>query len=121
MIFINHNVASSKNGRQWTGTRSVASKSCQKYYKLSKSEWESPGNKERFLKMLEGKSKPYRVEFTFVRSSRRRFDYINPAQTCQDLMVKHGWLEDDNADILIPVFAPYSYNKDKPGVWIRVI
>ena len=40
-------------------------------------------------------------------------------------MVKHEWLEDDNIHEMIPV--PFkinkkytSYNKDKPGVYIKV-
>ncbi len=37
-----------------------------------------------------------------------------------DLMVLHGWLEDDNADEIIPVFEPYSYSKEKPGVLIGI-
>ena len=120
-IFIKGNVASSKNGRQWTGKRSVASKSCQKYYKVSKDEWACPINKAKFLAGLKDKTAPYQVEFKFVRDSRRRFDYINPCQTVQDLMVKAGWLVDDNSDYIIPVFAPYEYDKENPGVYIRVL
>jgi hypothetical protein len=36
-------------------------------------------------------------------------------------MVKHGWLEDDNASIVIPVFEPYSYDKNNPGVYVDII
>lgn len=120
-IFIKGNVASSKNGRQWTGKYSVASKSCQKYYKISKEDWSSEENKAKWMKMIAKKKAPYKVQFTFVRNSKRRFDYINPTQTVQDLMVEYGWLEDDNADYIIPSFAPYKYDKENPGVYIKVL
>lgn len=119
MIFIQGNTPSSKNGRQWTGKYSVGSKSTQKYYKESKKHWEA--NQEAFLKMLEGKSKPYKIEMTFVRNSRRKFDYINPAQTIQDQMVKYGYLDDDNMTEMIPVFQPYSYDKENAGCYIKVL
>ncbi len=118
MIFIPGNTPSSKNGRQWTGRCSVASKSTQKYYRESKKYWEA--NKQDFLKMIRGMSFPIYVEFTFIRGSRRKFDYINPAQTIQDQMVKYGWIEDDNMCFMIPVFAPYRYDKENPGTEIRV-
>ena len=36
-------------------------------------------------------------------------------------MVDIGVLEDDNADIVLPVFEQYEYNKDNPGVWIEIL
>jgi len=121
MIFIPGNVPSSKNGRSFFRGRSIASASCQKYYKASKTFWEDKENKKKFIAMCKGKTAPFVVEFTFIRSSRRRFDYINPAQTVQDLMVKHKWIEDDNADYMLPVFKQYTYDKDNSGVFITVI
>ena len=44
------------------------------------------------------------------------FDYINPAQTVQDLMVKNEWIEDDNANYIIPRFEEFTYDKENPGV-----
>ena len=35
-------------------------------------------------------------------------------------MVKHGWIEDDNCEFIIPSFKPYEYNKKKPGVTIEI-
>lgn len=72
------------------------------------------------IKDLDSK-KPYKIAFKFVRKSRHKFDYLNPAQTVQDQMVKYGWISDDNADEMIPIFLEYEYNKDKPGVYISVI
>lgn len=64
--------------------------------------------------------RPLRIEFRFVRGSRHRFDYSNALDTVQDLMVWHGWIPDDNADELIPVIKPYSYDKACPGVEISL-
>ena len=35
--------------------------------------------------------------------------------------VKGGWIEDDNAEFILPVFVQYSYDKEKPGVWIEIL
>ena len=61
------------------------------------------------------------ISFTFVRGTRHKFDYINPAQTVQDDMVKAGWIEDDNAEFILPVFIQYTYDKQNPGVWIEIL
>jgi len=65
--------------------------------------------------------KPYRISFKFVRKSKHKFDYINPAQTIQDEMVKYGWISDDNADEILPIFLEYEYDKHNPGVYINVL
>ena len=117
--FIPGNVPSSKNGRRWTGKYFIASKATMKYRKDTKSFF--------FLYALEFKKElkkhtlPVKVSFTFIRGSKHKFDYINPAQTTQDDMVSYGWIEDDNCEFIIPVFEPYSYDKEKPGVIIKII
>ncbi len=118
MIYIPGNVPSSKNSKQWTGRALVDSKVTRTYkenteliYKLKKSE---------FHKLLEGLEPPYRVAFQFIRDSKRRFDYHNAIQVVADLMVKYEWLEDDNADCMIPEFIPYEYKKNDGGVKIYV-
>lgn len=63
---------------------------------------------------------PYYVGLYFIRGSHHRFDYINAAQIVQDMMVKHGWIEDDNADYFVPVFLGYRYDKKNPGVVISL-
>lgn len=118
-IFINGNVASSKNGKVWTGKYFVNSKQTQAYMKESKADFVK--YKDDFLKMLEGKTKPYKLSLRFVRKSKHQFDYINPCQSIHDIMVKEGWLDDDNADEIIPVFEPYEYDKENPGVYIKIL
>jgi hypothetical protein len=36
-------------------------------------------------------------------------------------MVKHGWLEDDNCDEIIPVFSTYVYDKENPRLEIKIL
>tara|TARA_R110002074_G_scaffold131986_2_gene274773 strand:+ start:2762 stop:3127 length:366 start_codon:yes stop_codon:yes gene_type:complete len=118
-IFIAGNVPSSKNSKVWTGKFLVHSKTTMNYIKESKEDWVN--NKEKFLKLIKEKEPPYEVSFKFFRKSRRKFDYINPAQTAQDLMVKYEWIEDDNCEFIKPSFEDYVYDKENPGVEIRVL
>ena len=122
-IFIPGNVPPSKNGRRWTGRYFIVSKQTQRYYKNSKKYWVE--YKKELKKLLKGKDSqnkaPYRITFKFVRKSRHKFDYINPAQTIQDQMVKYGWITDDNAEEMIPIFLEFEYDKDNPGVYINVL
>ncbi len=117
--FIPFNVPSSKNGRRWTGKYFISSKTVMNYRKNTKAEYEK--HAKTFRNEFEKYQAPVKIGFTFIRGSRHKFDYINPAQTVQDDMVKHGWIEDDNADFIIPVFEIYSYDKKNPGVIIEIL
>jgi len=117
--FIPGNVPSSKNGRRWTGKYFIASKTVVNYRKNTKQYYEEYA--EAFKKELKKHTLPVKVKFTFVRGSHHKFDYINPAQTVQDDMVKHGWIEDDNAENILPVFGQYKYDKENPGVYIELL
>ena len=61
------------------------------------------------------------VGFYFIRDSRRKFDYVNPLQTVQDAMVKHKWIEDDNMEMLLPIFEGYHVDKERAGVHITIL
>lgn len=113
------NVPSSKNSKVWTGKFLVSSKLVTKWTRSTKQHFEI--HREHFLRLIEDKDYPLRIRFTFVRDSRRKFDYINPLQTIQDAMVRHKWISDDNCDIMIPEFGDYQVDKDNPGVWIEVL
>ena len=117
--FIPGNVPSSKNGRRWTGRYFVSSKATTKYRKDTAIYFEK--FRKGFRKQLAKLELPVKVSFKFIRGSKHKFDYINPAQTTQDDMVKHHWIDDDNCDNIIPVFEPYEYDKEKPGVEIKLI
>lgn len=75
----------------------------------------------QFAAMLKEKEKPYRIHFKIYRQTKRRFDYVNIVQGILDSLVKSGLLEDDNADVLIPVFEPYEVDKNNPRtiLWIE--
>ncbi len=117
--FIPGNVPSSKNGRRWTGRYFVSSKATTKYRKDTAIYFEK--FRKGFRKQLAKLELPVKISFKFIRGSRHKFDYINPAQTTQDDMVKHHWIDDDNCENIIPVFEPYEYDKENPGVEIKLI
>ncbi|MBR8701664.1 MULTISPECIES: hypothetical protein [unclassified Fusobacterium] len=121
MIFISGNVPSSKNSKQWTGKCLINSKTVQKYLKLYAYQFQLPRNRNEFKHKLEGKEKPYKIGFYFVRDSKRRFDYINVCQLPCDLMTEYQWIDDDNANEIIPVFLGYEVDKNNPGVRIEVL
>jgi len=118
-MFIPLNVPSSKNNKQWTGKYLIWSKRAQQYVKETEQYWKN--YKNEFLEQISNQPLAIKVSFTFVRNSKHKFDYVNPLQTVLDLMVKYEWLEDDNADVIIPVFEIYKYDKENPGVEIRVL
>lgn len=117
-IFIPINTPSSKNSKRWTGKFLIKSDLCQRYIKLTKKTWLE--HAQEFRKLYDSLPKPVEIKFQFVRDSKRRFDYINIAQLPLDLMVEYSFIEDDNADCVIPVFEPYLYDKENPGVWITL-
>lgn len=117
--FIPGSVPSSKNGRRWTGKYFIASKAVMNYRKIAKDYYAKYA--DDFKAELAKHSLPAKISFTFVRGSRHKFDYINPAQTVQDDMVKAGWIEDDNAEFILPVFIQYTYDKENPGVYIEIL
>jgi Holliday junction resolvase RusA-like endonuclease len=117
-IFIPCNVASSKNSKQWTGKFLVSSKTTQAYIKATAHHymaWRSD-----FKWLVKGLPKPYKVGFYFIRDSKRKFDFVNVAQLPLDLMVKHGWIDDDNMDEIVPVFLGYHVDKEKAGLEITI-
>ena len=116
--FIPGNVPSSKNSRRWTGKFFIASKTTMKYRKDTDSIYKK--HAASFTKEFVKYELPVYVSFKFIRGSRHRFDHVNPLQTVQDEMVKHGWIPDDNCDIIIPVFEEYEYNKEGSGVLIKL-
>ena len=124
MIFIKGNTPSSKNSKQFVTLKNgktmlLNSKTVQNYIKKSKVDWIK--NKTEFLKMLENKEKPYRVELYFIRDTRKRFDYINAAQIIFDLMQEYEYIEDDDSTNVTPVFKGFEVDKARAGVEIRVI
>ena len=70
--------------------------------------------------------KPVIVKFFFVRGSKHKFDFHNTVQILADLLVAHGYIEDDNMDYFIPMPMRvegkwYGYDKDRPGVYLKIV
>jgi len=141
VIWIDGNVPSSKNSKVKTSRGVFHSKTVKKYLqhlgiqKFSTREKTVKGyvkrpNKfealrEDFEKALEDKVAPYKIGFHFVRGTKHKFDFHNAVQILADLMVAHDFIEDDNMDYFIPIVYKkdgkyYSYNKEKPGVYIKI-
>lgn len=119
VFFISSNTPSSKNSKQWTGSMLINSKTVRNWQRISKGDWLS--QKIAFKNLIKDLPKPVFIHMTFVRGSRRRFDYVNPCQTVLDEMKHYKWIEDDNTDEVVPLFGRYSYDKKKPGVYIRIL
>lgn len=115
-IFIPGNVPSSKNSKQWTGRALISSKATRKWRSNTQEHWIN--NRLRFQKWSNDKPRPLKIGFKFIRGTRHQFDYPNPLQTVLDEMVRYKWLEDDNADEVMPYFLTYEYDKENPGVII---
>lgn len=118
-FFIKGNVPSSKNSRVWTGKYLIPSPTVRRYLRDYEDQYRVVAGE--FKSCLKGLKKPYRVAITFHRGTRHLFDLNNACQILSDLMVKHGWIEDDNADVFVPVYQPYVYDKENPGVRIKVL
>lgn len=121
MIFIEGSFPSFKNSKQYTGKYFVMSKTVQKYLKQYEYQWETIPDD---FKNIE--SYPIVVGIHIVRGTKHRYDWHNGVQGVADLMVKHGWIPDDNMDYFMP--SPmkvddkwYSYSKDNPGVYLKIL
>lgn len=119
-IFISGNTPSSKNRQVITPNGNlVAGQSVVRWKRKTENEWIT--KRQIFLDHLKGLSRPYNIEFTFHRLRDITFDYINAAQAVQDAMVKYGWIYDDGCYDIKPFFGDYKHNKQKPGVYIRIL
>jgi len=125
-IFIKGNVPSSKNSKQLfknkkTGKNFITSSAlCKKYIKNTEMSWTA--FRSKFLSMIEGKEKPYRIQFVFIRDKHKAFDYINIAQLPLDLMQEYEWLPVDDNRTVIPDFnAGYGYDPKLAGMIIKVL
>lgn len=140
MMFIKGNVPSLKNAKIHTKQGVFSSKTVQKYLRSFGIKHYSSGRKtvDRYktipmtfpvddLKALfKDVQYPCEVGLHFVRGSRHRADFTNLNQVLLDLFTAFDIIPDDNMDYVLPrAFKMngkfYSYNKDNPGVWIKII
>jgi hypothetical protein len=124
-IFIPENTPSGKNNRICAGKFLIDAPAVKAYKGITAPIWSNTEIKAAFKKMLP-KTKPYFIGFHFIKSTKHKFDFINPLQTVQDLMVKYEWIEDDNTTIMFPVPLSingeyFSIDKTNPGVIIKPI
>lgn len=78
-------------------------------------------NKRTWEKMVTDKPFPLKVGFYVYRKTKRRFDWVNIVQGLQDAMVKNGWLPDDSAIYLTPVFLGWDVDGQNPRVELTVL
>ena len=64
---------------------------------------------------------PIKLSFKIYRQTHRRFDYTNIVQGLLDALVRAGYLPDDSADYVIPVFEQYEVDKIHPRTIMRII
>jgi len=127
-IYIPYEVMSSKNsmvidyvykkGQSGKAPILKHSQAYNEYAILSGKYWKK--NRKRFLEIINGLPLPYHIGFFFHRATSGRFDYPNMMQGVMDLMVAHGWLEDDNADIIMPIPLGYLVDKEIQGLILSV-
>lgn len=98
----------------------IKSKTVREYDKNYGYQYFDPENIKKFKKMTEHEIKPLKIGLYFIRDSRRKFDYVNIAQYPLDMMVKNGWIDDDNAEEVIPIFLGYKVDKLKSGMIIKI-
>lgn len=120
-IFIKGNVPSSKNTMMPIDNRMIKGGRTRAYEKETDIHFRV--FKTRFLEMCKGKAKPYKLEFCFIRDSRRAFDFHNAIQLPMDLLVKHQWIKDDNVNEIVPYPAEpcHGYDPKLSGFIIKIL
>lgn len=144
MFFIPNNVPALKNGKIWSGKFLVKSKQVTKYlksqdiknyssskkivehYKNSITNYHFKNVAEQIKLELSKSNPPYKIGFHFVRNSKHKFDFGNAFELIADLFTAYDVWEDDNMDIFLPFPLEingkyYSYDKNSPGVWIKIL
>ncbi len=124
-IFIPYQVPSKKNGKSCMPSRAtgkcvlVLNKAISNYFTKTKQLWLQGG--KAFAEETKNLPRPLRVEFTFIRTTNQRFDYIGPMETVADIMVETGWIKDDSVQHIKPYFGDYIVDKTSPGVIITLL
>lgn len=124
-IYIPTEVISSKNSKRIVKNsntvRLIGSKASLNYKKNTSAYYMV--FKNEFVNLLKNIEKPYYIGLYFLRGTRGKFDYNNMGQTVFDRMVENNWIEDDNANFIIPVMLGHTvcHNKKDAGVLITVI
>jgi len=123
-ITIYGNVPSSKNSKRIVHVRGrtliLNSKFAETYIKKTAIQWDL--NRNNFTNLIKNKTKPYKIEFQFIRETKHRFDFVNLCQLPLDLMTKYNWIDDDDYKNVIPVINPeVIFDKKNAGIKIKVL
>lgn len=76
--------------------------------------------RKKWLEEIKDKEFPIRLSLRIYRKTKRRWDWVNIVQNLFDCMVKAGWLPDDDAEHLTPVFDGWEVDTKNPRVEIKV-
>jgi len=127
-VFIPGDVISSKNSKVNIRIKnskfnpSIMSPAATRYLKVSKNDWENMAMVFRHKVRLLQDSFPLFLQFIFVRQEKRLFDYHNMVQFPVDIMQKFGWINDDDiSQIIIIPYHTVFLNREKPGMYIKVL
>jgi len=112
-------IARGKGGKMIPAT--TTSKRYKDYVTVTKMYWEVFGkefrNSVERLKIYP----PYHIEFTFIRSTAQKVDYVGPLESAQDIMQDFGWIENDDAYTLKPHLGDIEVDKNNPGIRIKIL
>jgi Holliday junction resolvase RusA-like endonuclease len=112
-----------KNGKKGRRGGIFSNKAYGKWYTLNfgvrkavsrRQEWED------LRKVMDSWGKPFLMSMKFFRKSKHKFDYINLAQSVQDALVKAKIIEDDNCQVLCPLFEGYEIDKENPRCEVTI-
>lgn len=137
-IFVPFNTPSSKNSKIATSKGVFHSKTVMSYlrnlgiqhYSGSKktvTEYKTKPNLFRLaFKDWEKPTEFIKLGLHFIRDSKRDADFTNICQIIFDLMVAHDFIEDDSMRYVLPFPLEidgkyFSFNKDNPGVVIKIL
>jgi Holliday junction resolvase RusA-like endonuclease len=78
-------------------------------------------HRPKWRSMTKDASFPLALKFKIYRKAHRRFDYVNCIQSLLDCMTRMKWIEDDDADHIIPIFDQYEVDPKNPRVEISLV
>lgn len=139
-VFIPFQVPSSKNSKVAIKRGVFHSKTVQNYLRALGIQHFSSRKKEvkfyktipllfpytEFKKLFQNVEYPIVLGFHFVRSTKHRFDFHNAVQLPLDILTAFELIPDDDMEHIIPQCYQiedryHSYDKDNPGVYIKII
>lgn len=121
-IRVNHSAQVSEYLRSFGISHYSSSKKTVDYFKTKEPSFPTKELRELF----KDSSFPTIIGFHFIRESKHRWDFHNAVQIVLDLLTALDIIPDDNMDYVIPQCLwinekHFSYDKENPGVIIKII